>query len=720
MRKAYLFLAFMAVLLMFAGCGDKETNDPVPVTGITLNKTFLALQVNAEEQLKATILPAKASNKKVDWESSDQEKVFVDQTGAVSALAAGDATITATTKDGGFKATCFVRVTTTAPVPVESVAISGGSRMAVGDTLNLTATITPSTATIRNVTWSSSKDSVATVSATGTNGQTGMVTAVSAGTVTITVHAADNKTATHDIIITAETVVVTGVSLNKASAELTAGETLELTATVAPATATHPAVSWSSSNPSIASVSGGLVTAVANGTATITVTTADGDHTATCTVTVTGGEAPRNYTEIEGQTLVHYTPVLAGVNHFGGNQGTDNADGSYTFDGTAGSWSGGGAQYDFPTPGAGAAWLLSDYDLVEMQLSVTAGSVAVGIKKSGGNSDLRPYPSATNFVTLNSATGNGKVTYTFVMGEAGAGIGFQRNNSGPATVTIEKAVFSKGTIHTIKFEGGEYTAMPAIADIKIPNGRTVNFYGSYDLTAIEPEREGYTFTGWQIKNGGAFVETTPITGDITLVAQWDAGAPEQPDMTLSLDPDTWEQDIPTNLGNNGAWPTDYAVASYANGKLTLEFSGVTRQKGVIPLSNAQTNWLVRTDEAGVTYRINGAAYKEDGTTRFNASDETIASNMARFRVHLANPGGDGVSPGTDNLSGGVGDGQSVNIDNLVFYVAFANRDRANLSFLVIQAMYDDGEGQAGGSVNLNEKVKFIIESIVIDVGNTTQ
>jgi predicted CoA-binding protein len=82
------------------------------------------------------------------------------------------------------------------------------------------------------------------------------------------------------------TVPVSGVSLNKTTLTLTVGGSETLIATVAPSNASNKQVSWSSSNPSVAAVSSGTISAVAPGTATITVTTADGAKTAACTVTV--------------------------------------------------------------------------------------------------------------------------------------------------------------------------------------------------------------------------------------------------------------------------------------------------------------------------------------------------------------------------------------------------------------------------------------------------
>jgi hypothetical protein len=86
------------------------------------------------------------------------------------------------------------------------------------------------------------------------------------------------------------TVEVTGVTLNKTTMSLVRGRTETLTATVAPENATNKTVNWTTNNEQVATVSGGVVTAVATGAATITVTTADGNRTATCAVTVTNPE----------------------------------------------------------------------------------------------------------------------------------------------------------------------------------------------------------------------------------------------------------------------------------------------------------------------------------------------------------------------------------------------------------------------------------------------
>ena len=114
--------------------------------------------------------------------------------------------------------------------------------------------------------------------------------AYTGATVTLTSGATQSLTAFQYVVLTnanVATVPVTGVTVSPTSASVNAGLTTQLTATVAPSNASNQAVSWSSSNTSVATVSStGLVTAVAPGTATVTVTTQDGNKTATAAITV--------------------------------------------------------------------------------------------------------------------------------------------------------------------------------------------------------------------------------------------------------------------------------------------------------------------------------------------------------------------------------------------------------------------------------------------------
>jgi uncharacterized repeat protein (TIGR02543 family) len=167
-------------------------------------------------------------------------------------------------------------------IAVTGVELKSATSMVVGGTEQLSAAVQPANAANQNVTWESNNTGVATVSSDG------LVTAVSAGTAVITVKTVDgNRTATCTVTVSATAVAVTGVSLNKTTATLTLGSMETLTPTVLPAAATNQNVTWSSSNISVADVTNaGLVIALAEGTAIITVKTVDGNKTATCTVTV--------------------------------------------------------------------------------------------------------------------------------------------------------------------------------------------------------------------------------------------------------------------------------------------------------------------------------------------------------------------------------------------------------------------------------------------------
>jgi uncharacterized repeat protein (TIGR02543 family) len=729
----YLVSAVLMAAVMFTGCPTPGGDDgPAAVSGVAINEKPASgdLSVRRTEtlQLTVTVMPDNAGNKAVSWSSSDDTKATVDDNGLVTGVANTTAgqpvTITVTTADGGKTDSVTVRVTAP-PTLVTAITVTsdtGITGLKPTETVQLTATVAPTTATYQNVTWSSPNDAVATVSATG------LVTGVGDGEVDITATAVDTSgvTGTIKIHVAAAGIQPTSISIvPPKSPYVHMGDTFTLDTVIGPSNATERTIAWSSSAAGVAAVdpATGVITPVTLGTATITATTGN-SLTDTCAITVL---AKRDTVAVESGTLVHYYPSLLNVNHFGGATGTNNSDGSFTF-ATGTSWNGGGAQYDFPEPAAGATWSLDSYVVVEMQLLVIEGSVTVGVKKSGGNIDLNPYPSGSSGITFNTTTNDGKFTYTAVKDEAGSGIGFQVNTGGPATVKIEKVVFSTVATYTISFTGLTGAEPSSWDTITIPTGRTVNFNGSY-LMPGKPTKDGYHFKGWLVSTtpDDYFNASAPVTQNYALTADWGDGPPPAVDMTLDLNKDNWPT-IPPNAGSGAdvdwpaGWPKDYAIPTYENNKLTLEFSGQTRQKGVIPLSQEQIDELMYTEESGVTFRINGQAYKEDGTTRWNTGDTTIAANKARFRVHLANPAGGGVSPGTSNLTGGVGDDQSVNIDNLVAYVTFASRDQANLSYLVIQAMYGDttGTGAGGPPVALDGKVLFIIESVKVEVGDTTE
>lgn len=246
------------------------------VTSVKLDQTSVSLKIGEAKTLNATVLPSDATQSEVIWSSTNTSVATVDYTGKVTAVSSGSAQIKATTYDGGFVASCSVTVL----VPVTGVTISDASlTLAVGGTYQLSATVTPSNASDKSVTWTSSNTSVATVSSSG------LVTAKASGSATITVTTKDGaKTATCQVTVK---IPVTGITLDRSTLSLTVGSSAYLNATVTPSNATNKSVSWSSSNTSVATVSSsGYVTAKAVGSAVITATTSDGGKKATCNVTV--------------------------------------------------------------------------------------------------------------------------------------------------------------------------------------------------------------------------------------------------------------------------------------------------------------------------------------------------------------------------------------------------------------------------------------------------
>ena len=267
---------------------------PTPAESVNLNKTTETLKVTNELQLTATILPATTTDKTVTWTSSDSAVATVDANGKVTAVSVGKATITATC--GTVSGTCTVTVV---PMPASSVTLNQSeTSLKATETVQLTAEILPVTTTDKTVTWTSSDNAVATVD------NDGLVTAVAVGIVNIT---ATCGTVSGTCVITVVPTPAESVTLDVTEATLNVPETLQLNATILPATTTDK-LTWSSSNEAVATVDGnGKVTAVKVGEATITVTTTSG-KSATLKVTVlqpaSGVEIDFAASGIEGDDLM--------------------------------------------------------------------------------------------------------------------------------------------------------------------------------------------------------------------------------------------------------------------------------------------------------------------------------------------------------------------------------------------------------------------------------
>ena len=242
----------------------------VPVTSISLSANLLSLAKGTFAVLTATVSPEDAMDKNVQWNSDDPSVATVDQNGRVTAINDGRAKITASA--GGLTASCTVICIS---IPVTAVILNKTSlSLAKGSSETLTATVSPRDATDNTVKWSSDNPSVATVD------QNGQVIAVNAGNAVITASAGD-VSATCEVSVF---IPVTSITLSSTDLTLLVGETAVLEATVLPEDATAKNVTWWSSYPDVATVEGGMITALGFGQADIVAQV--GGQSASCTVTV--------------------------------------------------------------------------------------------------------------------------------------------------------------------------------------------------------------------------------------------------------------------------------------------------------------------------------------------------------------------------------------------------------------------------------------------------
>ena len=237
----------------YAICDVTVAAKRVPVTGIEISNNMFGLPIEVDigktALISYSVKPDNATNKSVIWTSGDSNIATVEN-GRVTGVSEGSTTITATTADGGYSASC--RVTVTKP----TVAVTGIQVYPEQMTVNvkeqkkLQAAVTPSDATDTNITFKSNNNAIANVTADGT---------------------------------------VTGVS---SSLEIVEGKTVPLKAVIKPSNATYKLLTWSTSEESIATVSqDGYVTAQGEGDAVISVTATNGVHTE-CSVKVLPSDTP--------------------------------------------------------------------------------------------------------------------------------------------------------------------------------------------------------------------------------------------------------------------------------------------------------------------------------------------------------------------------------------------------------------------------------------------
>lgn len=205
----------------------------------------------------------------------------------VTPKAPGSVTLTAKTADGTYEDTCVITVTqVTAITSVGALSQTAVTINKGASTTVAAPNITPSTAT-EKLTWESSNPSIAAITPSA-DGKSVTIAGNAKGTATVTAKAENGNSSSVTVTVN---VPVTGVTLNSTEETMSVGDTLDLTATIAPADASNTGVTWSvvQTGTIVNKTDSGnttTITAAANGTATVTATTADGSYTASCTITV--------------------------------------------------------------------------------------------------------------------------------------------------------------------------------------------------------------------------------------------------------------------------------------------------------------------------------------------------------------------------------------------------------------------------------------------------
>lgn len=250
---------------------------PESVTGIEVANDYqhMGLFVGGSGKIRYSVLPSNATNTNVTFKSLNEKVAIVDANGVVTGVSEGNADIVITTEEGGFEAKCTVRVDGIDARGIERVGDKTVT-MGLNQTRQLQVKITPSDTTNKNVQWTSSNNSVATVDSNG------VVTSKNSGSTIIT--ATTHNGLKTEFFIEVET-PVTNITLNSNEINLNQGGTFKLDATVNPSNASNKNIKWISANESIATVDqSGNVTADVAGTTYISAVSADGKVIATCTV----------------------------------------------------------------------------------------------------------------------------------------------------------------------------------------------------------------------------------------------------------------------------------------------------------------------------------------------------------------------------------------------------------------------------------------------------
>jgi uncharacterized protein YjdB len=297
-------LAFLTVLMLLTGGLALAEN--VAVT-VTYAKSNITLSVGTSTSVMVKVAPYVAKKKGITYASSDEAIATVTAKGRLTAVAEGECQLVVASV---YDPTVSVSIPVHVIVPVDNLTLTAeNTSVAVGKTLQLNVTYEPANASLPNATFTSSNESVATIS------ESGLVTGEKRGTVTITAVSADeNEKATLKVNVIQ---LSQSVSITPESGKAVVGRTVKLKTTVLPKNANDQTVTWSSNDESIATVNAkGVVTIMSIGTANITATS-NADAAISATIPVQGVQLAQSvaldselYAVVLGQTTQLHQTVL--------------------------------------------------------------------------------------------------------------------------------------------------------------------------------------------------------------------------------------------------------------------------------------------------------------------------------------------------------------------------------------------------------------------------
>ena len=490
-----------------AGAVTLTATVPVPtvaVTGVSLNKTSLSFTGTGSSQtLTATVSPSNATNKTLTWSSSNTSVATVSN-GVVKAVGFGTATITAKSNNGK-TASCSVTVN---PIAVTGVSLNKTSLSftGTGSSQTLTATVSPSNATNKTVTWSSRNTSVATVSSDGT------VKAVGYGTTVITATTVNGLTSNCTINVKKEEVTSLTIATKPTKTNYYVGDTLNTAGLTLKATynngTTQTITSGFTCTPTALSTAGAQTVTVNYGgkTATFTVNVQD--------VTLSGiavASKPSKINYFVGDTLDTTGLKLTATYN---NGITQTITSGFTCTPTALSTA--GAQTVTVNYGGKTATFtvnVQDVTLSGIAIASNPTKTSYYVGDTLDTTGLKLTATYSNGTTQ-TITGGFTCTPTAL---STAGVQTVTVNYGGKTATFTVSV----ELPVLPFVTLTFDPTDGVLDLADTPEKTV-YPGEAYGRLPEPTADGMVFLGWYTESGKRITSLTTcdLTGDATVSARW--------------------------------------------------------------------------------------------------------------------------------------------------------------------------------------------------------